>query len=434
MILRNESVPERMSSTQPYPVGGGVDTQALDSEIVTQVIGGEASGPVREEELRNRFLSFEPIFDGEGQVVARELVLRGARTDALPHELAQMREDMLLTGLYSLSQDGLTGEQPLFVQISREVLFSDVLGQLALPNLVWVLKRPDAATRERAQALAREAELRFCLDTDSPEAGESGWSFQRFVHDAGAVLPAGSQAIVRNIHHEAQLAAWGRSAWFMGEYFTGPRLDESAGPVNTLRLELVTVAMRQPLSSLVQFVRLNPGLEAQLLRIANSVAGGLSRPADSAAHALIMLGRQRAQRVAVLTALAGTPTTADNRLFAKIALTRALLMGKLAHGHLSGEAAPLAFETGLLSTLPVALSLSVNNLHRRLGLNTSVSKTLAGYDTPLKNLLQLAHAAERNEPERVASLAHALDIPLEALAAAQLDALVTAEDMDARLI
>jgi c-di-GMP-related signal transduction protein len=434
MILRNQFTPERMSESQSHPSGGGVDTQSLDSEVVTQVIGGDAAGPVREEELRNRFLSFEPIFDGQGQVVARELVLRGVRTDGVPSELAHMREDMLLTGLYSLTQDGLAGDQPLFVKISREVLFSDVLGQLAQPNLVWVLKRPDDAARQRMQALAKAGELRFCLDGDAPAPGESGWAFQRFLHSARAVAPAGSHAIVRNIHHESQLAAWGGDAWFMGEYFTGPRLDESAGPVNALRLELVTVAMRQPLANLVQFVCLNPGLESQLIRIANSIAGGLSRPADSAAHALIMLGRQRAQRVAILTALAGTPTTADNRLFAKLALARAILMGKLAYSGLPGEMAPHAFETGLLSTLPLALSISVNTLHRRLGLDSLVSKTLAGYDTPLRTLLQLAHAGERNDAERVASLARELGLSLDAMSAAQTEALVTAEDMDARLI
>lgn len=434
MILPNKINTDLMSDSQTRPYGGGVDTQSLESEVVTQVIGGESSGPVREEDLRNRFLSFEPIFDHQGHVVARELVLRGNKADSLPSELAHMNEDMLLTGLYSLTQDGLTGEQPLFVHISREVLFSDVLDQLAQPNLVWILKRPDAEARQRARELAQSTELKFCLDTDAPDNSETDWAFQRFIQSARAAAPAGSQPIIRNIHRESQLTPWGEGAWFMGEFFTGPRLDDSAGPDNGLRLELVTVAMRQTLSSLVQFVRLNPGLESQLIRIAGSIAGGLSRPADSSGHAMIMLGRQRSQRVAILTALSGTPATADNRLFAKIALSRALLMGKLAHSGSLADHAPLAFETGLLSTLPVALSISVNNLHRRLGLDNLVAKTLAGHDTPLRPLLQLAHAGERNDSERLAVLAKELDLSLETVSSAQLEALVTAEDMDSRLI
>lgn len=423
-----------MSTSQTRPSGGGVDTRSLESEVVTEVIGDDATGPVREEDLRNRFLSFEPIFDHQGRVVARELVLRGYKTEGLPYELAHMNEDMLLTGLYSLTQDRLTGEQPLFVQISRNVLFSDVLGQLEQPNLIWVLKRPDEVTRQRAMELSQTGDFNFCLDTDTPDNSETGWAFQRFIQSPLRLKPEHGQAIIRNIHHESQLAAWGETAWFMGEFFTGPRLDESSGPDNGLRLELVTVAMRQPLSSLVQFIHLNPGLESQLIRIASSSAGGLSRPADSSGHAMIMLGRQRSQRIAVLAALSGTPVTADNRLFAKIALSRALLMGKLAYGSSLAHLAPYAFETGLLSTLPAALSISVNNLHRRLGLDSLVSKTLAGHDTPLRPLLKLAHAGERNDTESIVSLANELDLPLEVMSAAQLEALVSAEDMDSRLI
>lgn len=434
MIMANNPKKPSMSASQTSPAGGGVDTQSLDAGVVTQVIGGESTGPVREEDLRNRFLSFEPIFDHQGHVVARELVLRGHQPDGLRSELARMNEDMLLTGLYSLTQDGLTGEQPLFVQISPDVLFSDVLEQFSQSNLIWVLKRPDSNSRQRARELARSQGMKFCLDTDAPNNSESGWDYQRFMQSSLAVAPAGSQPIVRNIHHESQLTPWGEGAWFMGEFFTGPRLDDTTGPDNGLRLELVTVAMRQPLSSLVQFVRLNPGLESQLIRIAGSIAGGLSRPADSSGHAMIMLGRQRSQRVAILTALTGTPTTADNRLFAKIALSRAMLMGKLAHAGTLADLAPLAFETGLLSTLPVALSISVNNLHRRLGLNPQVAKTLAGHDTPLRPLLHLAHAGERNDTVRLATLSNELGLPLETVSAAQLEALVTAEDMDSRLI
>jgi len=434
MITANNLKKTSMSASQSSPAGGGIDTQSLETGVVTQVMGGESTGPVREEDLRNRFLSFEPIFDHQGHVVARELVLRGYKTDGLPSELAHMNEDMLLTGLYSLTQDGLTGEQPLLVQVSRDVLFSNVLNDLSQPNLIWVLKRPDADTRQRARSLSQSGNMKFCLDTDAPNSSETDWAYQRFIQSSLAVAPAGSQPIVRNIHHESQLTPWGEGAWFMGEFFTGPRLDDSAGPDNGLRLELVTVAMRQTLSSLVQFVRLNPGLESQLIRIAGSIAGGLSRPADSSGHAMIMLGRQRSQRVAILTALSGTPATADNRLFAKIALSRAMLMGKLAHTGADTDLAPLAFETGLLSTLPVALSISVNNLHRRLSLNPLVAKTLAGHETPLRPLLHLAHACERNDTERMTSLARELDLPLESISAAQMEALVTAEDMDSRLI
>ncbi|NTV88160.1 MAG: signal transduction protein, partial [Burkholderiaceae bacterium] len=124
-----------MTSDDPIPsriVGGGINTsESKQPVVITQMLGIDSSGPVREEALRARFLSFDPLFDSASNLVAHQLVLRGriAAADA-PPELQQMDEDMLLTGLYSLTQGGLTGTLPLLVRISTEVLFSDIPKQL----------------------------------------------------------------------------------------------------------------------------------------------------------------------------------------------------------------------------------------------------------------------------------------------------------------
>ena len=414
--------------------GGGIDTQNLSSAVVTHVTGTDAR-PVREEELRNRFLTFDPIFDRHGQVVARELVLRGAALSTnLPIEIKRMNEDMLLTGLYSLIQDRLIGEQPLLVQVSRDVLFSEALPQLNQPGIIWVLNAPDAAAASHAQNMVKSAGMRFCVDTQDQEITTSGWPFYRFDTTHPRRENAGGQIIIRNIFREHELANWPESTWFMGEHFTGQRMEKSAKPDVDLRLELATVAARQSLSSLIQFIRLNPTLEPQLLRIAHSAAGGLSQKTDSSAHALIRLGGERAQRVCLLTALAGCRITADNRLYAQVALSRSLLMGKL--GLLSPhiEDPSQAAEAGLFSTFPAAFSLGVNQLYRRIGLQRAVYESLAGQDSPIKKLLHLAHACEHNNSANIARLAKELEIPPESISPAHLESLVAAEDMGSQFI
>jgi hypothetical protein len=84
--MKPDSIP---SSCQPS--GGGIDTDALEQAATITQLAGENTSPVKEEELRDRFLTFDPIFDRAGQVVARELILRG-RTDSANHspDLAQM--------------------------------------------------------------------------------------------------------------------------------------------------------------------------------------------------------------------------------------------------------------------------------------------------------------------------------------------------------
>jgi c-di-GMP-related signal transduction protein len=431
MAQQNITNPCKMASSSSK--GGGVDTQALQSGIVTQVGGENAPSPVREEDLRNRFLSFDPIFDSNGLVVARELVLRGqGSVERLSEELQRMNEDMLLTGLYSLCQDGLINGQSLFVKISREVLFSEALPQLAHPDIVWIVSDADEKVSAQAKKLADTAGMRFCLD--SQDAAPNGWHYRRLPANAKLTgLPEG-QVIIQNITREFELSRWPDSCWFMGEHFTGQRTESLGKPDHDLRLELAAVAMRQSLSSLIQFIRLNPSMETQLMRIAHSMAGGLSSEADSAAHAMIKMGGKRSQRVAILAALAGTPVTADNRLYTQVALGRALLMGKLA-GSVNDIADPdEAFETGLFSTFPAAFSLSVNQIYRRIGLPRAVYESLAGQDTPINKLLRLAHACEHQNSDLMTKLSGELGVSMDSIAATHVEAVVSAEDIGSRLI
>ncbi len=435
MIAADRDIPKPAEMASSSSKGGGVDTQALSSGVVTHVGGENAPRPVREEDLRNRFLSFEPMFDSKGLVVARELVLRGQdAADKQSEELKRMNEDMLLTGLYSLSQDGLLSGQPLFVKISHDVLFSDALPQLAHPGIVWVLNDADMKVADQVRKLSAASGMKFCLEAPEPEVSQHLWAFQRLPANAKpATLPSG-QIIVQNVSREFELSRWPDSGWFMGEYFTGPRIEPNAKPDHDLRLELAAVAMRQSLPSLIQFIRLNPSLETQLMRIAHSMAGGLSTEADSAAHAMIKLGGKRSQRIAILAALAGTPVTADNRLYTQVALSRALLMGKLA-GSIADISEPDdAFEAGLFSTFPAAFSLSVNQLYRRIGLSRQVYESLAGQDTPINKLLHLAHACEHQNSGAMSKLSGKLGISMDSVAATHVEAVVTAEDIGSRLI
>ena len=413
--------------------GGGIDTQNLKSGVITQVGGENAPSPVREEDLRNRFLSFEPIFDNKGQVVARELVLRGqSNIGELSEELQRMNEDMLLTGLYSLSQDGLVSGQPLFVKISQEILFSEALPQLAHPGIVWIISDTGEKVAAQINLLANSYSMSFCLDAPVPAV--NGWRYQRIPANAKTTSEADGQLIIKNVSRDFELSRWPDSSWFTGEYFTGPRPEANEKPDHDLRLEMVSVAMRQSLPSLIQFISLNPSMQNQLLRIAHSMAGGLSSKADSAAHAMIKMGGKRAQRVAILTALAGVPVTADNRLYTQVALGRALLMGKLA-GTLADLLDPdEAFLTGLFSTFPAAFSLSVNQLYRRIGLPRMVYESLAGQDNTLNKLLRLAHACENQDSALMAKLSAELGIPLDNVAAIHVEAAVSAEDIGACLI
>src|SRR5512139_4272171 len=150
------------SPSSPHIVGGGINTGDAEQHVaVTHMLGVDDSGPVREDALRARFLSFDPLYDEASNLVAHQLVLRGRTTPAdAPPQLLQMEEDMLLTGLYSLTQAGLEGDLPLLVRISAGVLFSDIPQQLDHSQLIWCVDIDDEQHLGRALA-QQEAGLTF---------------------------------------------------------------------------------------------------------------------------------------------------------------------------------------------------------------------------------------------------------------------------------
>ncbi|HWR75742.1 MAG TPA: HDOD domain-containing protein [Thiobacillus sp.] len=429
-----------MTSDDHHPsriVGGGINTRESEQPVVvTQMLGIDNSDPIREEALRARFLSFDPLFDAASNLVAHQLVLRGRTTPAdAPPELLQMEEDMLLTGLYSLTQGGLTSELPLLVRISTGVLFSDIPQQLNHRQLIWCVAIDNEQHLVRALAL-QDTGLTFCptLSRSNAIVQDSASAWRYLACHADDTPPAVAAClVVEGVRHAHTQARWPENAWFKGSFFSGDTQPVESTHEHAVQLDLLAIALRQSVETLAQFFRLNPEMTPRLLAIANSPVGGLSRPAESAAHALVMLGPQRARRVAALLALAGKQPTEATRHYAVTALTRALFMGKITRMGAPAESASAAFEIGLLSIAPHALSLPVEALIRKLGLSATSARALSAHPSPEGAMLQLTYACENNDVETLAAHAQQLEIPLHQISVAYLDALIAASALDAAL-
>ncbi len=219
----------------PAPiVGGGINTGSFEQPVVvTQMLGIGQAEPIREETLRARFLSFEPLFDSASRLAAYELVLRGRLAAADSDDaLARMDEDMLLTGLYSLVQDGLTGELPLLVRANPGVLFTDFPAQVNHPNLVWVVAVDTEPTFARMLAL-RDDGLQFCpiLRRADPLVLDSLDVWPHVMCSAELAPPAkaaDTHFIVDGVAQTSTLARWPEGTWFKGSLFTGETLTHGS--------------------------------------------------------------------------------------------------------------------------------------------------------------------------------------------------------------
>ena len=429
-----------MTSDDPLPariIGDGINTVDSDQPVVvTHMLGIDNHDPVREEALRARFLTFDPLFDAASNLVAHQLVLRGrsAVADA-PPELRQMEEDMLLTGLYSLTQDGLTSKLPLLVRISDGILFSDVPQQLNHRQLIWLVSINNEQQLARTLVL-QDGGLNFCPDYNHNNSViKDSISVWRFLscHVDDTPPKVSARLIVEGVRRAQSQTEWPGHAWFKGSFFSGDTQPSDNTHEQVIQLELLAIALGQSTNTLIQFFRLNPDMTPRLLAIANSQVGGLSRPAESAMHALVMLGPQRAGRVATLLALAGTHPTEATRHYAVTALTRALFMGKITRLGAPAENAAAAFEIGLLSTATHALSISEETLIRKLRLSATTARALSAHRTPEGTMLQLTHACENNDGEILATYAQQLGVPLHQISVAYLDALIAASALNAAL-
>jgi c-di-GMP-related signal transduction protein len=346
-----------------------------------------------------------------------------------------MEEDMLLTGLYSLTQDGLVGKLPLLVRISTGVLFSDIPQQINQRQLIWCATIDNEQHLARALAL-QDAGLTFCptLNRNNSIVQDSASAWRYLSCHADDTPPAvAARLVVEGVRHAHTQARWPENAWFKGSFFSGETQPADASREQAVQLDLLAIALRQSVDTLIQFFKLNPDMAPRLLAISNSRIGGLSRPAESAAHALVMLGPQRARRVAALLALTGAHPSEATRQYAVTALTRALFMGKITRLGAPAESAATAFEIGLLSAAPHALSLPVETLIRKLGLSATSARALSAHPSPEGTLLQLTHACENNDVDTLAAHAQKLEIPLHQISVAYLDALIAASALDEAL-
>jgi hypothetical protein len=81
--------------------------------------------------------------------------------------------------------------------------------------------------------------------------------------------------VVDGVRHAHTQVNWPGRAWFKGSFFSGDTQPADSTHEQAVQLDLLAIALRQSLETLIQFFRLNPNMAPRLLAIANSRVGGL---------------------------------------------------------------------------------------------------------------------------------------------------------------
>ncbi len=188
-----------------------------------------------------------------------------------------------------------------------------------------------------------------------------------------------------------------------------PQQRQLSTPVAAAAAALAAVIAAKPMRELVTLFKSDPTISFRLLRTVNSVAFGLSRPAESIQDALILLGSKELYRW--LTAL--LVSSEANRPLApalyETALTRARLCELIAVER--GTEPPEAlFVTGAFSLLDVLLDVPLEVPLATARLSETAVEALISASGPWRPHLDAALAVENADPNAIDQAAEKLGL------------------------
>jgi len=263
--------------------------------------------------------------------------------------------------------------------------------------------------------------------TTAPRSGTIGlidgaqFSDRVSLLNAAQVLsPARSARIAINLHSFEDLSAvlaigYQHCAGAYQNVTQRPRHTKLSAPAASAAAALAAVVAGKPARELALQFKSDPTLSFRLLRTVNSVAFGLSRPAESIQDALILLGSKELYRW--LTAL--LVSAENDRPLApalyETALTRARLC-ELVAAERGTEPPESLFVTGAFSLLDVLLDVPLEVPLATARLTQFAVEALISASGPWRPHLDAALALEKADADLIEQAAGQLGLPADRLA------------------
>lgn len=386
--------------------------------------------------LREIFLARQPILDRDQAIVAYELRFpRGGR----PVDAERTVAAVVCAAFGELGIAHALGSARAFIEVDSAFLHDDAVESLPPAGVVLELKSidpPDEATLARCRALKergyalslasyrgpddRALALLPLLDLvriDVRAYGDAALS-----ELAGALLPLPVRLLAEGVETREQRERCHAIGFhlFQGYYFARPVVVSgrqlSATQLGLIRL-INVIARDAETAEIEDAFKHEPGLTINLLRLVNSVGAELPTRVTSLRHAVTLLGRRQILRWLQLLLMAAPEGDADvsrNPLL-QLAALRGRLMEVLAGKRRRGDRrqGDLAFLAGIMSLMPAALGLPMDEILAQLAVAPEVRDALQGKETELGQLLALSERCDENDAEGcdalLAKIGHGFD-------------------------
>ena len=364
-------------------------------------------------------LSRQPILDVKEELVGYELTLQ-----ATPAINAASRAAALVCAAYAeLGIRSALGRNTAFLRVDQDFLHGEAIEALPADAVVLELvmdSAPDEQTLARCRAL-RDRHYSLAL-ADYQGLDEHSRPLLTLVDVIKIDTRARDEAALRElagplVRLPLKLLAEGvetREAMercrsigfqlFQGRYFAKPEIVSgrrlSASQASLIRLSNLA-GHDADTSRIEEEFKRETALAVSLLRIVNSVGFGIARNVSTIRHAITLLGRRQLQRWLQLLLMdpAGKTHDASRSPLLQVAALRGRMMELLVgHAHPGDRVlADLGFITGIMSMMPAALGLPMQEILEQISLEPEVTQALTSHQGTLGKTLDLLECYDNED-------------------------------------
>ncbi len=374
--------------------------------------------------LNETYLSRQPVLDLQQELVGYELRLQSAGNA----EAENSRENaaVLVCGAYAeLGIRSALGRHRAFLRIDQEFLHNDAVEALPPEGVVLQLmvdRVPDERMLERCRTL-RERHYSLALANysglnelstpllnmvDYVKIDTKGKDAKQLLDLAGPLARLPLKLLAQRVETRDDFIRCRDAGFqlFQGYHFAQPEVvsGRRLTALQTTIIQLINLAARDADTAAIEDgIKRDPALAVNLLSIVNSVAYNLSRRIGSLRQAVTVLGRRQLQRWLQLLLMtpAGKAPDASSTPLLQVAALRGRML-ELLVGHLYPQDATLAgqaFITGIMSMMPAALGLPMNEIFDQIALDQEIVAALQSYQGTLGKTLMLIECYDAEDAE-----------------------------------
>ena len=396
------------------------------------------------------FMARQPILNRLREIVGYELLFRSTSRNAatiVSHDIASA--SVISNVLAGFGFAEVLGDKIGFINVNQPLFFSELLE--ILPHNQTVLELLEFVTLDE-RAMERCLKLKkmgFRLSLDDHFYMSELEEFYKIVDIvkldilqippdelAGMVtrlLRTPVQLVAEKVETADQFEACQKMGFhlFQGFFFQRPEMlqRDCLEPAELEMLQLLERLRHNPETNEIEDIfRRSPSLAFHLLKLVNSVNIGLRQKINSLRHAITLIGLDKLRHWVhlALFATADNQNRGLNNPLLEMAAVRGRLMEHLVMQRQSVprgyELAEAAFMTGIFSLFDVLFEVSMEVIIEGLNLTGEITRALLRRGGDLGQLLALAEMVEQANFGEVERLLIAVDISVEELVDAQMEA------------